>query len=490
MKKIKRILIANRGEIACRVIKTARKMGIETVSVFSDADRNAPHVILADKAIHLGPAPASQSYLVIDKIISAAKSSGADAIHPGYGFLSERAVFAQACKDAGIIFIGPSPEAISIMGNKIEAKAAVSKYDIPLVPGTAEPLTDKSTAADIARGIGFPVLIKAAAGGGGKGMRIVEHESEILEQVDRAISEAQSAFGDGSVFIEKYVSSPRHIEIQILADTHGHIIHLNERECSVQRRHQKVVEEAPSPLMTSELRDQIGQDAINVARSCDYVGAGTVEFIMDDQHNYYFLEMNTRLQVEHAITEAITGIDLVEQQILIAQGEHLAIQQKDVLCEGHAIELRVYAEDPEQGFIPSIGSLSTYLPPQLQGVRVDDGYREGMDVPIYYDPMISKLISIGASRQEAIAIMKKAIQDYKIEGISSTLSFGTYVCNHPSFVSGKYDTHFVKKHYNSEDQTTDMSSTEEALAMIALRSYLDASKTLTVPKTLSTNWDS
>ena len=330
MKKIKRILIANRGEIACRVIRTARKMGIETVAVYSDVDRDAPHVTYADKAVHIGPAPASQSYLIVDKIIDAAVRSGADAIHPGYGFLSERSVFAKACKDADIIFIGPGEEAIDIMGNKITAKTAVSKYDIPLVPGTAEPLTDKTKAASIAKEIGFPVLIKAAAGGGGKGMRIVHEESEILEQVDRAVSEAKSAFGDGAVFIEKYVTSPRHIEVQILADHHGNTIHLNERECSIQRRHQKVVEEAPSPLMTPELRAKIGQDAINVAKSCSYVGAGTVEFIMDVQNNYYFLEMNTRLQVEHPITEAITGVDLVEQQIKIAQGEVLSIQQEDV----------------------------------------------------------------------------------------------------------------------------------------------------------------
>ena len=357
MKKIKRILIANRGEIACRVIRTARKMGIETVAVYSDVDRDAPHVTYADKAVHIGPAPASQSYLIVDKIIDAAVRSGADAIHPGYGFLSERSVFAKACKDADIIFIGPGEEAIDIMGNKITAKTAVSKYDIPLVPGTAEPLTDKTKAASIAKEIGFPVLIKAAAGGGGKGMRIVHEESEILEQVDRAVSEAKSAFGDGAVFIEKYVTSPRHIEVQILADHHGNTIHLNERECSIQRRHQKVVEEAPSPLMTPELRAKIGQDAINVAKSCSYVGAGTVEFIMDVQNNYYFLEMNTRLQVEHPITEAITGVDLVEQQIKIAQGEVLSIQQEDVKCEGHAIELRVYAEDPRHQLLWLVANL-------------------------------------------------------------------------------------------------------------------------------------
>jgi len=488
MKKIKRILIANRGEIACRVIRTARKMGIETVAVYSDVDRDAPHVVYADKAVHIGPAPASQSYLVIEKIIAAAKESGADAIHPGYGFLSERSVFAKACQEEGIIFIGPGEEAIDTMGNKITAKTAVSAYDIPLVPGTAEPLTDKSEAASIAKEIGFPVLIKAAAGGGGKGMRIVEHEDEILDQVDRAVSEAQSAFGDGAVFIEKYVTSPRHIEVQILADQHGHVIHLNERECSIQRRHQKVVEEAPSPLMTPELRDKIGQDAINVAKSCNYVGAGTVEFIMDEQNNYYFLEMNTRLQVEHPITEAITSVDLVEQQIRIAQGEHLTIKQEDVKCEGHAIELRVYAEDPRQGFIPSIGHLEVYQPPSDSEVRVDDGYREGMDVPIYYDPMLSKLITYKDTRQEAISAMKKAIQEYRVKGVETTLSFGTYVCDHPVFLSGTYDTHFVKKHYSNEDSESQLSGKEAALAKMALQAYLDNKKVLSTPKVLTSQW--
>ena len=488
MKKIKRILIANRGEIACRVIRTARKMGIETVAVYSDVDRDAPHVVYADKAIHIGPAPASQSYLVVEKIISAAKESGADAIHPGYGFLSERSVFAKACKDAGIIFIGPGEEAIDIMGNKIAAKTAVSKYDIPLVPGTAEPLTDKSAAASIAKEIGFPVLIKAAAGGGGKGMRIVYKEKEILDQVDRAVSEAKSAFGDGAVFIEKYVTSPRHIEVQILADQHGHIIHLNERECSIQRRHQKVVEEAPSPMMTPELREKIGQDAINVARSCNYVGAGTVEFIMNHDNNYYFLEMNTRLQVEHPITEAITGVDLVEQQIRIAQGEHLSIQQEDVKCEGHAVELRIYAEDPRQGFVPSIGHLEVYQPPSHPDVRVDDGYREGMDVPIYYDPMLSKLITYSDSRQSAISAMKKAIQEYRVVGVETTLSFGTYVCDHPVFLSGTYDTHFVENHYNAEDDDKVLSGKEALLAKMALQAFLDKKQVLSTPLQGPSQW--
>lgn len=488
MKKIKRILIANRGEIACRVIRTARKMGIETVAVYSDVDRDAPHVTYADKAVHIGPAPASQSYLIVDKIIDAAVRSGADAIHPGYGFLSERSVFAKACKDADIIFIGPGEEAIDIMGNKITAKTAVSKYDIPLVPGTAEPLTDKTKAASIAKEIGFPVLIKAAAGGGGKGMRIVHEESEILEQVDRAVSEAKSAFGDGAVFIEKYVTSPRHIEVQILADHHGNTIHLNERECSIQRRHQKVVEEAPSPLMTPELRAKIGQDAINVAKSCSYVGAGTVEFIMDVQNNYYFLEMNTRLQVEHPITEAITGVDLVEQQIKIAQGEVLSIQQEDVKCEGHAIELRVYAEDPRQGFIPSIGHLEVYQPPTSKDVRVDDGYREGMDVPIYYDPMLSKLITHQDTRQAAISAMKKAIQEYHVKGVETTLSFGTYVCDHPVFQSGTYDTHFVKKHYSLVSDKEALQGKERSLAKIALQAFLDEKDILRTSESLTSQW--
>ena len=449
---MKKILIANRGEIALRVMRTARKMGIQTVAVYSAADRNAPHVRFADEAVLLGPAPSNQSYLVMDKVIAAAQSTGADGIHPGYGFLSENAAFARKVKDAGIIFIGPDPHAIEIMGNKLAAKEAVADYDIPMVPGIEEAITDTELAAKIGEEVGYPILIKAAAGGGGKGMRIVNDRTELKEGMERAISEATSAFGDGSVFIEKYVTSPRHIEIQILADNHGNTVYLFERECSIQRRHQKVVEEAPSvPLNTVPgLRERMGEAAVKVAEACDYKGAGTVEFLLDGDNNFYFLEMNTRLQVEHPVTEMITGVDLVEQQMLVARGEELKIGQEFLRIEGHAIELRVYAEDPLNNFLPSIGTLDRYELPTGEGVRVDDGFEEGMEVPIYYDPMIAKLVTYGATREEALQKMRTAIDDYKIRGIETTLPFGRFVVDHPAFISGDFDTHFVKQHYSPE----------------------------------------
>ncbi|MEL6393837.1 MAG: biotin carboxylase N-terminal domain-containing protein, partial [Bacteroidota bacterium] len=379
---MRKILVANRAEIARRVMRTARRMGIETVAVYSEADRHAPHVREADEAIFLGPAPSSESYLVMDKIIEAAKETGADAIHPGYGFLSENAEFAQKVTDAGLVFIGPRPHAIKVMGNKLAAKEAVSGYDIPMVPGIEESITDVDLALKIGDEVGYPILVKAAAGGGGKGMRIVNAREELPEQMQRAISEAQSAFGDGAVFIEKYVTKPRHIEIQVLADNQGNTVHLFERECSVQRRHQKVVEEAPSAVLSPELRHQMGEAAVRVAKACDYVGAGTVEFLLDADHNFYFLEMNTRLQVEHPVTELITGLDLVEQQIRVARGESLSFSQEDLSINGHALELRVYAEDPLDNFLPSIGTLSQYELPEGNGIRVDGGYEQGMEVPI------------------------------------------------------------------------------------------------------------
>ncbi|HEY5689906.1 MAG TPA: biotin carboxylase N-terminal domain-containing protein, partial [Cyclobacteriaceae bacterium] len=360
MHKIRKILVANRGEIALRVMRSAREMGIATVAVYSEADRNALHVRFADEAICIGPPPSSESYLGMEKIIDAAKETNTDAIHPGYGFLSENKVFAQKVRDAGLIFMGPSPESIELMGSKLAAKEAVAKFNVPLVPGTSEPISDIPKAKKIAAEIGYPVLIKASAGGGGKGMRIVEDESSFDEGMERAISEAKSAFGDGSVFIEKYVSSPRHIEFQVFGDQHGNTVHLFERECSIQRRHQKVIEEAPSSILTPELRASMGEAAINVAKSCGYYGAGTVEFIMDENLNYYFLEMNTRLQVEHPVTEEISGLDLVKLQIKIAQGEPIPFKQEDLSIHGHAIEVRVYAEDPSNNFLPDIGTLQTY----------------------------------------------------------------------------------------------------------------------------------
>ncbi len=450
MTRITKILIANRGEIAVRIIKTAHLLNIKTVAVYSEADRLAPHVRLANEAVLLGPPPSSESYLIEEKIIEAAKATGANAIHPGYGFLSENAGFAKKVADNNLIFIGPSPEAIEVMGSKLAAKHAVSKYDIPMVPGTDKAIQDPEEAKVIAKKIGFPILIKASAGGGGKGMRVVNNEGELEENMARAISEAESSFGDGSVFIEKYITSPKHIEIQVLGDQHGNVIHLFERECSVQRRHQKVVEEAPSPVVSEEMRNRMGQDAINTAKACGYYGAGTVEFIVDEAMNYYFLEMNTRLQVEHPVTEEISGVDLVEQQILVAQGEALQIKQEDLTINGHALELRLYAEDAEDNFMPDTGTLNVYKRPSGPGVRVDDGFDEGMEVPIYYDPMIAKLIVHGSNRTEAINKMIQAINDYKIEGIKTTLSFGKFVFEHPEFQNGSFTTKFVESHFSPE----------------------------------------
>jgi len=447
---MEKILIANRGEIALRIMRSAREMGIKTVAVYSEADRNALHVRYADEAICIGPAPSSQSYLLVDKIIEASLKTGAQGIHPGYGFLSENAIFARKVKEAGLILIGPSPEAMEIMGNKLSAKAAALKYKIPMVPGTEEAVTDIRLAQQRAAEIGYPILIKAAAGGGGKGMRIVSQAADFIEQMDLAVSEASSAFGDGSVFIERYVSSPRHIEIQVLGDNHGNIVHLFERECSVQRRHQKVIEEAPSSILTEELRQKMGESAVNAARSCNYTGAGTVEFILDENLDFFFLEMNTRLQVEHPVTEMITGIDLVKEQIRIARGETLSFKQEDLKIRGHAIEVRVYAEDPTNNFLPDIGNLQTYITPKGPGVRVDDGFEQGMDIPIYYDPMIAKLITYGKDRTEAIERMIRAIDEYQITGIQTTLALGKYVMEHEAFVSGNFDTHFVSKYFTPE----------------------------------------
>tara|TARA_R110002153_G_scaffold26270_2_gene82582 strand:+ start:8 stop:1432 length:1425 start_codon:yes stop_codon:yes gene_type:complete len=469
-------------------MKTAQKMGIKTVAVYSEVDRHSPHVKFADEAVLLGPAPSSESYLVMEKVINAAKGTGADGIHPGYGFLSENAAFAQMVEDNGITFIGPKPHAIKVMGNKLAAKEAVRDYDIPMVPGIEEAITDVALAEKVAKQIGFPILIKASAGGGGKGMRVVENLKDLPEQMQRAISEAQAAFGDGSVFIEKYVGSPRHIEIQVLADTHGNIVHLFERECSVQRRHQKVVEEAPSAVLTPEIRKAMGEAAIKVARACDYVGAGTVEFLLDEQKNFYFLEMNTRLQVEHPVSELISGIDLVEQQIKVARGEKLAFTQEDLKIKGHALEVRVYAEDPLANFIPSIGTLSTYKTPVDDGIRVDDGFEEGMEVSIYYDPMLSKLITYGKTREEAIQLMITAINNYKVEGVATTLSFGKFVCEHEAFTSGNFDTHFVKNYYSPELLEKQYAEERRIAALVALKLYLENDKTLKLPTKVASNW--
>ncbi len=447
---MKKILVANRGEIALRIMRSAREMGIKTVAIYSEADRNALFVRYADEAVCVGPPPSAQSYLQGDKIIAICKELGVDGIHPGYGFLSENADFARKVKKAGITFIGPSAESMDMMGDKLSAKATAKKYKVPMIPGSDGAISDIKEAIKVAKETGFPLLIKASAGGGGKGMRLVEKESEIEEQMKLAISEAVSAFGNGAVFIEKYASQPRHIEIQLLADNHGNCVYLFERECSIQRRHQKLIEEAPSSVLSPELREKMGKCAVDVAKACNYSGAGTVEFLLDADLNFYFLEMNTRLQVEHPVSELITGLDLVKEQIKVARNEKLSFTQADLKINGHALEVRVCAEDPTNNFLPDIGKLVVYKTPSGPGVRVDDSFEEGMDIPIYYDPMISKLIVHGKDRTEAIEKMIRAIDDYKIVGVETTLEFCKFVLKHQAFTSGNFDTGFISKYYTPD----------------------------------------
>lgn len=485
---MRKILVANRGEIAVRIMRTIRKMGIQSVAVFSEADRLSPHVFFADEAVCLGAAPSNQSYLNGDKIIQICKELQVEGIHPGYGFLSENADFAQKVEDAGIKFIGPSAAAMRIMGSKLAAKESVKKYNIPMVPGIDTAVEEMDVAIEIADRIGYPVLIKASAGGGGKGMRIVEKADDMQEQMERAISEAKSSFGDGSVFIEKYITSPRHIEIQVLADQFGNTIHLFERECSIQRRHQKVIEESPSAIVNEAMRQRMGEAAVLVAKSCNYTSTGTVEFLVDDQLNFYFLEMNTRLQVEHPVTEMVTGLDLVEQQIRIARGERLSFSQNDLQLNGHAIELRVYAEDPLNNFLPSIGILSYYKIPVGEGIRVDEGYEEGMSIPIYYDPMIAKLIVHDTDRTKAIQKMRQAIKDYRIEGVSTTLPFGLFVFEHTAFLSGQFDTHFVKNYYTPESIKEKEKVNAQIAALVATYYWLESNKRFIPIENKSTSW--
>jgi len=445
---IKKILIANRGEIACRVIRTARRMGIATVAVYSDADARAPHVKMAGEAVRLGPPPASESYLSAELIIDACKATGAQAVHPGYGFLSERESFAQALARAKIAFIGPPPEAIAAMGDKIESKKLAEKAGVPVVPGFIGEIRDTDHAVEIAKGIGYPVMMKASAGGGGKGMRLARSEADVREQFDAVRREGLGSFGDDRVFIEKFVESPRHIEIQLLGDRHGKILHLGERECSIQRRHQKVVEEAPSPFVTPGMRKAMGEQAVALARAVGYYSAGTVEFIVGADRSFYFLEMNTRLQVEHPVTEAVTGLDLVEQMIRVAAGEKLGFGQEDIKLEGWSIETRVYAEDPYRGFLPSTGRLVRYRPPaQSEGVRVDDGVAEGGEVSIFYDPMIAKLITSGATRQQAIDRQVDALDAFQIQGIGHNVDFLSALMQHPRFRAGEITTGFIAEEY-------------------------------------------
>jgi acetyl-CoA carboxylase, biotin carboxylase subunit len=440
---IQKILVANRGEIAVRVMRSCREMDILTVAVFSDADGSAMHVRYADEAFHIGASPSNESYLNIEKIIAVAKLTGADAIHPGYGFLSENATFSDRCKEEGLIFIGPSGDSIRMMGDKITARQTMIKAGVPVVPGTTEPITDENTAMDVIRKIGLPVMIKASAGGGGKGMRLVKEESQVLNSIRAARSEALSAFGNDAVYIEKYIESPHHIEFQILADNHGNTIHLFERECSVQRRHQKVVEETPSPLLTPEVREEMGNFAVAAAKAASYSGAGTIEFIVDENLNYYFLEMNTRLQVEHPITERVVGVDLVKEQIRVANNEVLALKQEDLRQKGHAIECRIYAEDPDRNFMPSPGVIKHITEPHGLGVRCDGYVYEGYEIPLYYDPLISKLICWGKTRDEAIARMKRALYEYKITGVKTSIRLLVRIMDTPDFKSGKYNTHFI-----------------------------------------------
>lgn len=459
-----KVLVANRGEIALRIMRTLKKMGIKSIAVYSEADKFSPHVVFADEAYFIGNSPSSESYLDMDKILKVAKDSSADAIHPGYGFLSENPGFATLLEQNNITLIGPSAYSMEIMGSKLASKDAVKKFDIPLVPGTDYAIENVDECKKIASEIGYPVLIKASAGGGGKGMKLVHAEEEMEDQLKLAQNEARSAFGDSSVFIEKYAVNPRHIEFQVLADNYGNTVHLFERECSIQRRHQKVVEEAPSSILTPELRERMGNAAVMVAKSCNYTGAGTVEFLVDKFNNFYFLEMNTRLQVEHPVTEMITGLDLVEQQIKVAQGEVLSFSQEELSIKGHSVELRVYAEDPFNNFLPSINKLSRYSVPKGENIRVDDGFAEGMEIPIFYDPMIAKLVTFGINRNAAIEKMKEAIHSYEIEGIETTLDFGTFVMNHPAFVSGEFDTSFVNNFFSVEKFNEQLSEVSESAA--------------------------
>ncbi len=467
---MKKVLVANRGEIARRVLRTLKKMDIKSVAIYSDADANSPHVLEADEAVYVGQSPSSESYLQQDKIIQICLDLGVDAVHPGYGFLSENAGFARKLTAAGIKLIGPSPESMEVMGDKLSAKQAVKAFNVPLVPGVDEAISDVNAAKKIAAEVGYPILIKASAGGGGKGMRLVYNEAEFEEQMVLAQNEARSSFGDDAVFVEKFVDQPRHIEIQVFADQHGNVVYLFERECSVQRRHQKVVEEAPSAVLTPEIRKEMGEAAVAVCKACNYEGAGTVEFLIDGQLNFYFLEMNTRLQVEHPVTEEITGLDLVEWQIRVARGERLPKLQDELAINGHAIEVRVYAEDTLNGFTPDIGTLKRYRIPSGRHIRVDDAFEEGMEIPIYYDPMIAKLVVWGKTREEAIERCIAAIDNYQISGVKTTLDFGKFVLKHPAFRSGNFDTNFVKDHFSNPLLLNDAMQEEERALVFALDS--------------------
>ena len=440
-----KVLIANRGEIAVRIIRACREMGHGTVAVYSDADRAALHVVYADQAMPIGPPPSRESYLRIDRIVEAAKKTGAEAVHPGYGFLAENADFARACRDAGLLFVGPSPESIEAMGSKTESRQRMKAAGVPVVPGLVEAVKSVDEIVEFARSAGYPIMIKASAGGGGKGMRFVEREADLRPAFERVTSEAQSFFGDASVYAEKFVTSPRHIEVQILGDQHGNLVHIGERECTLQRRHQKVVEECPSAIVDGELRERLGAMAVKAARAVNYYSAGTIECLMGADKQFYFLEMNTRLQVEHPVTEMVWGVDIVKEQLRIAAGEKLRFTQADLAPSGHAIECRIYAEDPARKFAPSPGLIRYINLPEGPGVRNENGVYAGYTVPVFYDPMLSKLVCHGATRDEAIARMKRALMEYRVEGIDTTIPFFTFIMNHPDFAAAQFDTSFIDK---------------------------------------------
>ena len=485
-----KVLIANRGEIAVRVIRACRELGYPTVAVYSEADRAALHVLYADQAMPVGPAPSSESYLRIDNILDAAKKTGAEAVHPGYGFLAENAAFARACRDAGLIFIGPSPESIEAMGSKTESRRRMQAAGVPVVPGLIEAVKSFDEIAEFAQSAGLPIMIKASAGGGGKGMRLVEREEDLQPSFERVTSEAQAFFGDASVYAEKFVTSPRHIEVQILGDQHGNLIHLGERECTLQRRHQKVVEECPSPVVDAELRERLGAMAVKAAKAVDYYSAGTIECLVGADRSFYFLEMNTRLQVEHPVTEMVWGVDLVKEQLRIAQGGRLEIRQDQLVAKGHAIECRIYAEDPARRFAPSPGVIRYINLPQGPGVRNENGVYPGYTVPVHYDPMLSKLVCHAGTRDEAIARMKRALMEYRVEGIDTTIPFFTYIMSHPDFIAAEFDTGFIDRllsevdfsHAGVADRTVDA-----AIAAAAVIAFEDAHR-VQLPEDTDSSW--
>ncbi len=487
---IKKILVANRGEIAVRVMRTCREMGIATVAVYSDADRNSYHVVYADEAVHIGASASAESYLQIDKIIGAAHETGADAIHPGYGFLSENELFANRCKSEGIIFIGPSPYAIAEMGDKITARKTMIAAGVPVVPGTTEQIINIDEALKIIAQIGLPVMIKASAGGGGKGMRLVYKEEDIIPMLNTAKSEAKAAFGNDAVYIEKYIESPHHIEFQILADNFGNTVHLFERECSVQRRHQKVIEETPSPLLTEKVRNEMGQTAVAAAKAVNYKGAGTIEFVVDNQLNYYFLEMNTRLQVEHPVTEFITGLDLVREQINIANGLALSFSQADLKRNGHSIQCRIYAEDAENNFMPSPGTISHLTEPAGFGIRNDGYVYQGYTIPIFYDPLISKLIVWADNRQNAIQRMLRALSEYRISGVKTSIAFLQRIFTTPDFVSGNYNTHFIENNKDTLFEKVECSEILMFAQLIATFSEFESKQNQSIQATPAQNTES